>query len=123
MTKKDLARLEAALANYVGPIAALIIERARTRASSFEVLYQRVAWEIDNDADRSAFLRQMTALPVRNGADQTMPVVNVVDLDHAAIEDNDPLPLAELGQVLPCPADMEQRKAVTTRLLSPAGDC
>jgi len=40
----------------------------------------------------------------------------VVDLDHAAIEDNDRFPLAELGQVLPCPADMEQREAVTWRL-------
>ena len=73
MIKENLARLEKALANYVGPIAGLIVERARGRASTFEVLYQRGAWEIDNDTDRSAFLREMAQVPVGNGTEMPPP--------------------------------------------------
>jgi serine/threonine-protein kinase len=69
MTKHDLARVEAALANYLGPIAGLIVERASARASTFEVLYQRVAWEIEDEDDRASFLRDMAQAPESNGGD------------------------------------------------------
>jgi serine/threonine-protein kinase len=51
--------LQTTLANYVGPIAGIIVERARSRSSSLDLLSQQVAWEIEDENDRSAFLRDM----------------------------------------------------------------
>src|SRR5262249_15913433 len=65
----DLDRLQTTLANYVGPIAGIIVERARSRSSSLDLLSQQVAWEIENENDRSAFLRDR-----RRGTAQTHSV-------------------------------------------------
>jgi TIR domain len=52
----DLARLEAELARFIGPVARHLVNRARLRSSGVEELLTRLGSEIDSDTERRAFL-------------------------------------------------------------------
>ncbi len=52
----ELARVQAALAPFVGPIARILVKRAAPGCSTVEQLWQRVAESV-GEADRAAFLK------------------------------------------------------------------
>jgi len=52
----DLARLEAELARFIGPVARHLVNRARQRSSGVEELLTHLGSEIDSDTERRAFL-------------------------------------------------------------------
>ncbi|MFZ0691979.1 MAG: TIR domain-containing protein [Acidobacteriaceae bacterium] len=52
-----LERVTRALAVHIGPIAEVVVRRAAKRCSSVEDFYERVANEIENEADRARFLK------------------------------------------------------------------
>jgi hypothetical protein len=52
----DLARLEAELARFIGPVARHLVNRARLRSSGMEELLTHLGSEIDSDTERRAFL-------------------------------------------------------------------
>ena len=54
----EAERAERALAEYVGPIAKVLVKRALPRAASPAALWEMLATEIGRDAERAAFLRQ-----------------------------------------------------------------
>jgi eukaryotic-like serine/threonine-protein kinase len=53
----DAQQAEKALAQYVGPIAKVLVKRALQRASSLAALWDALAAEIEHGGDRVAFLR------------------------------------------------------------------
>ena len=55
---REVARAEQALAEYLGPIARVLVKRAVPVAQSPEGLWQALAHHIDDDAARAAFLRR-----------------------------------------------------------------
>jgi len=54
----DAEHVEKALAQFVGPIAKVLVKRALQRVASPAALWDAVAGEIENGRDRAAFLRQ-----------------------------------------------------------------
>lgn len=52
----DLHRLEAQLANYIGPIARVLIARSASAASGVDDLLARLAGELDSKDDQKRFL-------------------------------------------------------------------
>lgn len=54
-----LLRMERALANYVGPIARVMVAQAAQQATTPDELYQTLARSLQSTADRSAFLRSL----------------------------------------------------------------
>jgi eukaryotic-like serine/threonine-protein kinase len=58
LPEQELERAQAALTQFVGPIARVLVRRAATNASSVEVLWQALATHIEQPAERAAFLRQ-----------------------------------------------------------------
>lgn len=54
---EELRRLELRLAHIMGPIAALLIERAATGGPDFAEIERRVAAELDSPEDRRRFLQ------------------------------------------------------------------
>jgi len=58
LPEQELERAQAALTQFVGPIARVLVRRAAANASSVEVLWQALSTHIDSPAERSAFLRQ-----------------------------------------------------------------
>ena len=54
----DAQQAEKALAEYVGPIAKVLVKRALQRASSLAALWDTLAAEIEHGGDRAAFLRR-----------------------------------------------------------------
>jgi len=55
---REVTRAEQALAEYLGPIARVLVKRALPAAQSPEALWDALALHIDGDADRAAFLRK-----------------------------------------------------------------
>jgi hypothetical protein len=53
-----IERVTRELANYIGPIAELVVKRAASRCESASELCNTVAREIESQADRMAFLRR-----------------------------------------------------------------
>lgn len=53
----ELARAEQALAQYLGPIAKVLVKRAAPQAATQEALWQALADHIERPPDRAAFLR------------------------------------------------------------------
>lgn len=51
-----LRRIERALAEYIGPVARLLVRRAACDGESLEALIAQLAPELDRDADRHAFI-------------------------------------------------------------------
>jgi serine/threonine-protein kinase len=58
LPEQELERAQAALTQYVGPIARILVRRAAANASSVEVLWQALSTHIEQPAERAAFLRQ-----------------------------------------------------------------
>ena len=58
LPEQELERAQAALTQFVGPIARVLVRRAAANASSVEVLWQALSTHIDSPAERTAFLRQ-----------------------------------------------------------------
>ena len=54
-----IARAEAALAHYLGPVAMLIVKRAVAKAHDESELHQLLSEQIDEAGMRAAFLRQL----------------------------------------------------------------
>jgi serine/threonine protein kinase len=58
LPEQELERAQAALTQFVGPIARTLVRRGAAHASSVEVLWQALSNYIESPAERSAFLRQ-----------------------------------------------------------------
>lgn len=58
-----LARLEPLVANYIGPMASIIVKRAARKARNKSELIAAVSSAIENEADRSALIAAMEKLP------------------------------------------------------------
>ena len=58
LPEQELERAQAALTQFVGPIARVLVRRAAANASSVEVLWQALSTHIESPAERAAFLRQ-----------------------------------------------------------------
>ncbi len=56
---RTLARVERALAQYVGPMARVVVAEAARQSPDAETLYQALARSLQTTADRSAFLRSL----------------------------------------------------------------
>ena len=54
---QTMERVSKALAAYIGPIAEVVVKRAAKRCSSPEDFYDKVASEIESDAERARFLK------------------------------------------------------------------
>jgi serine/threonine-protein kinase len=55
---EELARAQAALTQYVGPIARILVRRAAANISTVDALWQALSEQVPSAADRAAFLRQ-----------------------------------------------------------------
>jgi serine/threonine-protein kinase len=58
LPEQELDRAQAALTEYVGPIARVFVRQAAARVSTVDALWQRLASHIEAPAERAAFLRQ-----------------------------------------------------------------
>lgn len=58
LPEDELERVQAALTQYVGPIARVLVRRATADAASVEALWLSLSNHIESPAERSAFLRQ-----------------------------------------------------------------
>jgi serine/threonine-protein kinase len=58
LPEQELERVQAALTQFVGPIARVLVRRAAAKASTVEALWQDLAIHIESPAERTAFLRQ-----------------------------------------------------------------
>jgi len=58
LTESEIERVQAMLAQFVGPIARVLVRRAANNVSSVEALWQTLAVHIDSPGERAAFLRQ-----------------------------------------------------------------
>jgi serine/threonine-protein kinase len=58
LSEDELDRVQAALIQYVGPIARVLVRRATADATSVEALWLSLSNHIESPAERSAFLRQ-----------------------------------------------------------------
>jgi hypothetical protein len=61
---QTIARVTRALAVCIGPIAEVVVKRAAKRCSSLEDFYDKVAVEIEGDAERARFLKSCRGQPV-----------------------------------------------------------
>jgi serine/threonine-protein kinase len=57
-TEQELARAQAALRPFVGPVASLLVRRVAGTASTVDALWQDLALTLSSPADQAAFLRQ-----------------------------------------------------------------
>jgi serine/threonine protein kinase len=58
LPEQELERAQAALTQFVGPIARVLVRRAAANTSSVEVLWQALSTHIESPAERAAFLKQ-----------------------------------------------------------------
>jgi serine/threonine-protein kinase len=58
LPEQELDRAQAALTEYVGPIARVFVRQAAARVSTVDALWQRLASHIEAPAERAAFLRR-----------------------------------------------------------------
>ncbi|SEO53512.1 serine/threonine protein kinase [Rhodospirillales bacterium URHD0017] len=58
LPEQELERAQAALTQFVGPIARVLVRRAAASTSSVEVLWQALSTHIESPAERAAFLKQ-----------------------------------------------------------------
>ncbi|HZX83816.1 MAG TPA: hypothetical protein VFF19_09650, partial [Reyranella sp.] len=61
LPEQELERAQAALTQFVGPIARVLVRRAAVNASSVEVLWQALSTHIEAPAERAAFLKQRSS--------------------------------------------------------------
>ncbi|MBI2741018.1 MAG: serine/threonine protein kinase [Rhodospirillales bacterium] len=57
LPEQELERAQAALTQFVGPIARVLVRRAAVNCSSVELLWQALATHIESPTERAAFLR------------------------------------------------------------------
>lgn len=57
LPESELERARAALAEFVGPIARVLVRRAGATAATVDDLWQALASQIDAPAKRAAFLK------------------------------------------------------------------
>ena len=57
LSEQELERAQAALTQFVGPIARILVRRAAANASSIEHLWQALSTHIESPTERAAFLR------------------------------------------------------------------
>ena len=58
LSEQELEQAQAALTEFVGPIARILVRRAAANASSIDHLWQALSTHIESPAERSAFLRR-----------------------------------------------------------------
>ena len=58
LPEQELERAQAALTQFVGPIARVLVRRAAANVSSVELLWQALATHIESPAERAAFLKK-----------------------------------------------------------------
>jgi serine/threonine protein kinase len=58
LSDEDLRRVERALAEFLGPIAKIMVKRAAPGAASVDALWRALAGQIANEDERQAFLRR-----------------------------------------------------------------
>jgi serine/threonine-protein kinase len=58
LPEQELERAQAALTQFMGPIARVLVRRAAANASSVELLWQALATHIESPTERAAFLKQ-----------------------------------------------------------------
>src|SRR5262249_27947465 len=58
LDRQELKRVEAELAQRIGPVAAMVVRTAAKTALSIEALVQAVVKEIDDEKERVAFLKK-----------------------------------------------------------------
>jgi serine/threonine-protein kinase len=58
LPEQELARAQAALAQYVGPIAGILVRRAASNAPTVDALWQGLAQHLPSPAEKGAFLQQ-----------------------------------------------------------------
>lgn len=58
LPEQELERAQAALTQFVGPIAKILVRRAAAQATSVEVLWQALSTHIESPTERAAFLRR-----------------------------------------------------------------
>jgi hypothetical protein len=58
----QLAQVERALSQFIGPLAKMIVKKEVARHTALETLVQALATEIDRPADRASFLAAMQKL-------------------------------------------------------------
>jgi eukaryotic-like serine/threonine-protein kinase len=58
LPEQELERAQAALTQFVGPIARILVRRAAANASTVEAFWQALSTHIESPTERSAFLRQ-----------------------------------------------------------------
>jgi len=63
-----LQRVERALAQYVGPMARVVVSQAARQSATADELYQSLARSLQSTADRSAFLRSLGGVRVEPDA-------------------------------------------------------
>jgi hypothetical protein len=59
LPKETVEAVAKLLANYIGPIAEVVVRRAAGRSSSMQELGRMVAEEIETPSERNRFLAQM----------------------------------------------------------------
>jgi serine/threonine-protein kinase len=58
LPEQELERAQAALTQFVGPIARILVRRAAVNVSSVDLLWQALATHIESPTERAAFLKQ-----------------------------------------------------------------
>jgi serine/threonine-protein kinase len=58
LPEQELERAQAALTEYLGPIARVFVRQAAARVTTVDALWQRLANHVESPAERAAFLRR-----------------------------------------------------------------
>ena len=58
LPEHELARAQAALTEYVGPISRVLVRQAAAQCTTVEALWQRLAGHVELPAERAQFLRR-----------------------------------------------------------------
>src|SRR5262249_33468263 len=58
LPEPELERAQAALTEYVGPIARILVRQAAAQVSTVDALWQRLASHVEAPTERAAFLRR-----------------------------------------------------------------
>jgi len=93
---EQIAIVKSELAEIVGPIAQILVDRAAPRAESIAALYRLLALHITNDADRARFLACGPELPVVK-AEAAVPAIGEAGPAGAPIRASD---LERIGHAL-----------------------
>ena len=85
-----LARVTKELAEHIGPLARVLVQRAAKRACSPDDLYKLLSEHLPDDSLRALFLQQATGASASSGLDSAPAVA--ADIPSAALPTGVPLP-------------------------------